>query len=163
PAGGTRVHSDFFYSAASAASSAGAAASAAATLADGGNVSDKASLAGRFAAMAANARSRSDLEPFVRSLSADFLRLKMAAAKEGRNDQSPVGPRFFDIVALPAVNVLLQTVYIPGAKTTEGELIDAVAPPWFEIIRLLTADPSLAFRIDARSWEKIIAAAYRQA
>lgn len=59
--------------------------------------------------------------------------------------------------------LLLQTTIVPGHMTSEGQLIEAVALPWFEIIELLTNDPSLAYRIDARKWEEIIAGAYRKA
>jgi hypothetical protein len=33
-----------------------------------------------------------------------------------------------------AVNLLVQTVIVPGARTDEGTLIEAVALPWFDII-----------------------------
>ena len=35
--------------------------------------------------------------------------------------------------------------------------------PWFEIVKLLKADPSLAFQIPPRKWEEIIAGAYKKA
>ena len=35
--------------------------------------------------------------------------------------------------------------------------------PWFEIIRLLQADPNAAFQIPPRKWEEIIAGAYKKA
>ncbi len=67
------------------------------------------------------------------------------------------------ITVLSTVTLLLQTVIVPGAKTDEGQLIVAVALPWFEIIELLSRDPSLAYQIKARKWEEIIAGAYQRA
>jgi len=60
-------------------------------------------------------------------------------------------------------SLLLQAVIVPGAKTDEGQLIEAVALPWFEIIESLKDDPFLAFQIKPRQWEEIIAGAYRRA
>ena len=61
------------------------------------------------------------------------------------------------------VSLLLQAVIIPGAKTGEGQLIEAVALPWFEIIAALSRNPSLAYQIKDRKWEEIIAGAYQRA
>jgi len=60
-------------------------------------------------------------------------------------------------------SLLLQAVVVPGARTDEGQLIQAVGLPWFQIIEALKNDPSLAFRIKARQWEEIIAGAYQKA
>jgi restriction system protein len=68
----------------------------------------------------------------------------------------------FNVVRNTAT-LLLQTVIVPGAKTDEGQLIEAVTLPWFEIIALLSRDPSLAYQIEARKWEEIIAGAYQRA
>ena len=57
-------------------------------------------------------------------------------------------------------SILLQAVVIPGEKTKEGQLIEAVALPWFEIIRLIEKDPEIVYKIDWRKWEEIIAGAY---
>ena len=59
--------------------------------------------------------------------------------------------------------ILLQVVIVPRAKTTEGQLIEAVALPWFDIIELLEKDPSIAFQISDRKWEELIAGAYERA
>jgi restriction system protein len=67
----------------------------------------------------------------------------------------------FEIVR-NAATLLLQAVVVPGAKTAEGQLIEAVALPWFDIIELLTKDPDLAFKISDRKWEEIIAGAYHK-
>jgi restriction system protein len=63
----------------------------------------------------------------------------------------------------PSLNLLLQTVIAPGIKTNEGQLIEAVAVPWFEIIELLKQDSNIAYKISARKWEEIIAGAYHKA
>lgn len=60
-------------------------------------------------------------------------------------------------------SLLLQAVITPGPKTDEGQLIEAVALPWFEIIEALCCDPSLVYQIKDRKWEEIIAGAYHRA
>jgi restriction system protein len=80
---------------------------------------------------------------------------------------SIVGHSHADAVAFNVicntVSLLLQAVIIPGAKTGEGQLIEAVALPWFEIIAALSRNPSLAYQIKDRKWEEIIAGAYQRA
>jgi restriction system protein len=61
------------------------------------------------------------------------------------------------------ISLLLQAVVVPGVKTDEGQLIEAVALPWFEIIAALSRNPSLAYQIKDRKWEEIIAGAYQRA
>src|SRR5690606_4123727 len=61
------------------------------------------------------------------------------------------------------VGLLLQAIIIPGSRTTEGHLIEAVAPAWFEIIRAISADPRVAYEISPRRWEEIVAGAYHNA
>jgi len=60
-------------------------------------------------------------------------------------------------------SLLLQAVIVPGARTDEWQLIEAVGLPWFEIIKTLRNEPSFAFQIKARQWEEIIAGAYWKA
>lgn len=60
-------------------------------------------------------------------------------------------------------DLLMQSVIIPGSKTNEGQLIEAVTLPWFEIIEAITREPSLVFQIEPRKWEEIIAGAYQKA
>lgn len=67
-----------------------------------------------------------------------------------------------DNVLLDGPSLLLQAVIIPGDKTTEGQLVEAVALPWFEIIELISRSPESIYEIDWRKWEEIIAAAYKQ-
>jgi restriction system protein len=60
------------------------------------------------------------------------------------------------------VNLLLQTVIVPGAKKDEGTLIEAVALPWFDIIALLERDPSIAYQLSWEKWEEMIAGTYKE-
>jgi restriction system protein len=60
-------------------------------------------------------------------------------------------------------SLLLQTVIVPGERTPEGHLIEAVTLPWFEIIAAIGRDPNTAFQIAPRKWEEIIAGAYHKA
>ncbi len=71
------------------------------------------------------------------------------------------GLNISDQLEIPSI--LLQSVIIPLAKTTEGEIIKAALVPWLEIIKLIERDPNAIFQIDPRRWEEIIAAAYEQA
>jgi len=59
--------------------------------------------------------------------------------------------------------VLLQAVTHLAPKSDEGQLVEAVALPWFEIVRLLNRRPARVHELDWRKWEEIIAGAYRQA
>jgi restriction system protein len=63
----------------------------------------------------------------------------------------------------PMPSLLLQTVIVPGARTNEGTLIEAVALPWFDIIAILKTDPSIAYQLPWEKWEEIIAGAYKKA
>jgi Restriction endonuclease len=76
------------------------------------------------------------------------LVLRDAAAREAATQQPPL---------------LLQSVVVPGARTSEGQLIVAVTVPWFDIIEMLKKDPNAAFQIPPRKWEEIIAGAYNKA
>jgi restriction system protein len=62
-----------------------------------------------------------------------------------------------------SISLLLQTIIVPGTKTAVGQLIEAVALPWFEIIELLKSDPTMAYKLPPRKWEEIIAGAYKKA
>jgi restriction system protein len=61
--------------------------------------------------------------------------------------------------ATSAASLLLQAVIVPGEKSHEERLIEAVTLPWFDIVKQLEADPTLAFRIPAQKREEIIAGA----
>jgi restriction system protein len=64
--------------------------------------------------------------------------------------------------SVTAPSILLQTVVIFGEKTHEGDLIEAVSPAWFEIVRMIEADPSVMHKIDWRKWEELIAGWYEK-
>ena len=63
--------------------------------------------------------------------------------------------------APPAVT--LKAVLDLGNATDEGLLVQAVALPWFEILRMFEEDPDGIYNIDSRTWEEIIAGAYTEA
>ena len=65
-------------------------------------------------------------------------------------------------VLLDQPSLLLQAVIVPGDKTTEGQLVEAVAFPWFQILELIRKSPETIYEIEWRKWEEIIAAAYKQ-
>src|SRR5205823_528096 len=56
-----------------------------------------------------------------------------------------VNPTTFFAPIVQQASLLLQAVVIPGSKTAEGTLIQAVAAPWYDIIALLKDDPGIAF------------------
>jgi restriction system protein len=58
-------------------------------------------------------------------------------------------------------DLLVQTIIVPGVETVEGSLVELVAIPWFEIVKILKNNPSEAFQIPSRKWEEIVAGAYR--
>jgi restriction system protein len=60
-------------------------------------------------------------------------------------------------------SLLLQTVIVPGLNTSDGRIIEGVAPAWLEIARLMQHDPAAIYQIDDRKWEEIIAGAYKKA
>ncbi|NKE72817.1 restriction endonuclease [Candidatus Manganitrophus noduliformans] len=59
--------------------------------------------------------------------------------------------------------ITLKALLDLGDRTKEGTLVQAVARPWFEILNLIRCDPQGIYQIDPRTWEEIIAGAYRQA
>lgn len=59
--------------------------------------------------------------------------------------------------------LLLQAIVTPGDKTVEGTLIAGVAVPWFEIVKVLRADPYFMHKLDWRKWEEMVAGAYERA
>jgi restriction system protein len=58
--------------------------------------------------------------------------------------------------------IFLQAVVVPGEKTTDGQIIEAVTIPWFKIVDLIQHDVSLIYQLDWRKWEELIAGAYRE-
>jgi restriction system protein len=78
-------------------------------------------------------------------------------------DPARVAELIKDVPISPLAGLITHAIIIPGDRTTEGILIEAVSLPWIEIVKLLHSDPSLAFKIDPRKWEEIIAGAYKKA
>lgn len=48
-----------------------------------------------------------------------------------------------------------------SGHASEGRIIEAVAPAWSEIAKLIAADPSVMYRIAPRKWEELIAGWYK--
>ena len=59
--------------------------------------------------------------------------------------------------------MLLQTIVVGDERTTEGNLIQAVAIPWLRIVEILEKDPAAAFTIPFEKWEEIVAGSYTEA
>jgi restriction system protein len=62
----------------------------------------------------------------------------------------------------PVKELLIQALIIPGNKTAEGILIESVAIPWFEVIKLLEKDPAALDKLDWRKFEELVAGAYER-
>ena len=61
--------------------------------------------------------------------------------------------------------ILLQAaIVVPGDKINEGQIIEAVAPAWFEILKQLERDPEFLYRFSKydRKFEELIAGAYER-
>ena len=67
------------------------------------------------------------------------------------------------LVKQKVASLVLSSVIKPLEKTSEGIRIEFTAAVWFEIVRLLEQDWSIAFQIPPRKWEEIIAGAYHNA
>jgi restriction system protein len=80
----------------------------------------------------------------------------MAAITSGQT-----GPPFGPLPAvLPAIT--LKALIVPGGRTLEGVLIEAIAAPWFEILDHFHRHPESIYEIDSRTWEEIIAGAWKR-
>jgi cell division protease FtsH len=90
-----------------------------------------------------------------------LIRIAESLLERESLDASEVRLLVFKTFMQDPVPLLLQAVIVPGDRTLEGRLVEAVALPWYEIIQLLGREPNLAFQIEARKWEEIIAGAYR--
>ena len=99
-----------------------------------------------------------DCGSLTRKVAASLHSMAVASA---RMEASVVTEKMRSIA--PVADLLLQAVVVAGDRTTEGKLIEAVAVPWFSIVDHLVKDPSLAFQIDPRKWEEIVAGAYSKA
>lgn len=79
-------------------------------------------------------------------------------------EESSFSSSFSSSSGMPEPRIItLKAILIPGDKTKEGRLIEAVGIAWFEIVRLITADPESIYQMDCWQWEEIIAGAYKQA
>jgi restriction system protein len=63
----------------------------------------------------------------------------------------------------PIPGVTLKAVLVLGEPDKEGALVQAVALPWFEILKMIQQDPQGMYGIDPRRWEEILAGAYTRA
>src|SRR5262249_17807520 len=64
----------------------------------------------------------------------------------------------------PSPNLLMQAgIVVFGDRTNEGQLIQAVSLPWFEIIRELERDPRFLFALPWRKLQELVAGAYDRA
>jgi restriction system protein len=63
----------------------------------------------------------------------------------------------------PPLDVVLQAAVTLGEKTTEGQVIQAVAIPWLRFLDEFRRDPNSMHSLDWRAWEELIAAAYKSA
>jgi restriction system protein len=64
-------------------------------------------------------------------------------------------------IVLPEL-LIPAAIVVAGDKVAEGQLIQAVALPWFEIIRELERDPAFLHQLDWRKVEELIAGAYQR-
>ena len=104
------------------------------------------------------------LPPFFPMVEDGFAMISKARRAYALSLDTGVFGRPLPLVEAAAIpSLLLQTVIVRGARTNEGTLIEAVALPWFDIIALLNADPSIAFQLPWEKWEEIIAGAYKKA
>jgi restriction system protein len=70
-----------------------------------------------------------------------------------------------NVIAGPVLpDVLLQAaVTLLGDRIAEGQVVEGVALPWFEIISQIESDPDFLFKTPAREVEEIVAGAYKRA
>src|SRR5437016_6321844 len=60
-------------------------------------------------------------------------------------------------------DLLIQAAIVTfGEKINEGRLVEAVAIPWFEIVRELARNPRFLHEIDWRRMEELVAGAYKR-
>src|SRR5581483_1937574 len=64
---------------------------------------------------------------------------------------------------LSSVGLVVPSVLAFGPKTVVGDRVQVLAPAFTELIKLLDRDPSALFKVNWRSLEEIIAAAYSKA
>ena len=65
------------------------------------------------------------------------------------------------LVQLPEL-LIPAALVVTGGQVAEGQLIDALAVPWLEIINQLEKDPNFLHQLDWRKVEELIAGAYKR-
>jgi restriction system protein len=88
--------------------------------------------------------------------------MRLPSRKDGVHHLAAFRVRVLEQDALTA-GLLMKAVIAPGDPTKEGTLIEAVAVPWFELVKVMKQDPNFMHQIDWRKWEEMVAGAYRQA
>jgi restriction system protein len=73
------------------------------------------------------------------------------------------GNVFGDPGDLSPPEFMVKAVLELADPTSEGELVRAVAVPWFMFAEMIQRDPESIYQIDARTWEELIAGAYSRA
>lgn len=63
----------------------------------------------------------------------------------------------------PIPQITMKSLLAFGDPTKEGQLVRAVALPWFEVMEIIRRDRNAIYQIDSRKWEEIIAGAYERA
>lgn len=59
--------------------------------------------------------------------------------------------------------VTLKAILNFAGRVEDGRLVEAVALPWFEIMKMIKANPESIYSINPYTWEEIIAGAYTRA
>lgn len=67
------------------------------------------------------------------------------------------------VEAKPEPAITLKAILEFGSKVDDGRLVEAVALPWFDIMRMIKADPESIYTINPYTWEELIAGAYTRA
>lgn len=107
------------------------------------------SVVGKFVPSRYAVNRLEELETFVRTRVVKERRTRLLSAIRSARKEIP--------------GVMLKAVLTLGGSSTEGQLVRAVALPWFRIVRLIERDRDAIYRIDPRTWEEIIAGAYTEA
>jgi restriction system protein len=81
----------------------------------------------------------------------------------GPNGSQPIASGPWVFPPTPTVMILQQALVIPGDRTTEGVLVEAVTGTWLQLVLLLQSDPGLLFQIDPRRFEELIAGMFEKA
>lgn len=72
-------------------------------------------------------------------------------------------PTGVGVLETPQPELLVKSLLEPAEPGSEGELVRAVAVPWFLFVEMIQRDPESIYRIDPQVWEELIAGAYQRA